>query len=86
MRLSRLTLLVAAAAVGALFVAGLAVSGALGGILLLGVAGVLLVLSRATWRRVSPGGRAYSSPSRRTHDAHAMMGGYLDREALRSSA
>jgi hypothetical protein len=54
---SRAATVAVAVAVGALFVAGLAVGGALGGILVLVVAAALVVLSSATWERLPAQGR-----------------------------
>jgi len=54
---SRLTTLLVAAAVGALFVAGLAVHGVIGGLLLALVAVVLVALSTATWQHLPQSGR-----------------------------
>lgn len=55
---SRPVTLLLAAAVGALFVAGLAVDGGAGALLLLVVLAALVGLSWATWQRVPPRGRA----------------------------
>jgi hypothetical protein len=54
---SRAATVAVAVAVGALVVAGLAVGGALGGILVLVVAAALVVLSSATWERLPAQGR-----------------------------
>jgi hypothetical protein len=53
----RLRNLLGAAVVGALFIAGLFIHGALGGILLLATAVILGVLSSATWHRIPSRGR-----------------------------
>jgi hypothetical protein len=55
---SRPVTLLLAAAVGALFVAGLAVDGSAGALLLVLVLAGLVALSAATWERVPPRGRA----------------------------
>ena len=57
MRSSRLTLFLAAAAVGALALAGLFISGPVGGILLAIVVAVLVFLSSATWPALHTRGR-----------------------------
>jgi hypothetical protein len=56
-RSSRLTLLIAALAVGALAVAGLFVHGQVGGILLGLVVAILVFLSSATWPALHRRGR-----------------------------
>ena len=55
---SRPVTLLLAAAIGALFVAGLAVDGAAGAVLLLLVLASLIALSAATWHNVPLRGRA----------------------------
>lgn len=55
---SRPVTLSLAAAVGALFVAGLAVRGRTGGVLLLVVAAALVILSVAAWPSIPQRGRA----------------------------
>lgn len=57
MRSSRLTLILVAAGVGALFLAGLFVHGPGGGVLLGVVVAVLVFLSSATWTVLTPRGR-----------------------------
>lgn len=53
----RLTNLLAATAIGAIFVAGLFIHGWVGGALLLVTAAILAVLTRLLWNRVRPQGR-----------------------------
>jgi hypothetical protein len=55
---SRPVTLLLAAAAGALFVAGLAVEGAPGALLLVLVLAALVILSTARWEAVPPRGRA----------------------------
>jgi hypothetical protein len=55
---SRPVTLLAAAAVGALFVGGLVVEGAVGALLLAAVLAAMIVLSATTWHRIPPRGRA----------------------------
>lgn len=57
MRQSRGVVLLIAIAVGATFVAGLAVHGAVGGVLLLIVAALLVVLSIGVWGNIRQRGR-----------------------------
>ena len=57
MRSSRLTLFLAAAAVGALALAGLFIHGPVGGILLAIVVAILIFLSSATWPALHTRGR-----------------------------
>jgi hypothetical protein len=53
----RLAIILAAVAVGAIFVAGLFVNGRPGGALLLVTAAILVTLTSATWSRTRPQGR-----------------------------
>lgn len=53
----RLAIVVGAAAVGAIFAAGLFIAGRPGGVLLLVTAAILGALSASTWSRVRPQGR-----------------------------
>jgi hypothetical protein len=55
----RLRNLLGAVVVGALFLAGLFIHGALGGVLLLATAIVLGVLTSAVWHRLDARGRAF---------------------------
>ena len=57
MRRSRGNLLLLAAAVGIVFLVGLAIHGAVGGVLLLLVAATLLLLTARAWRHVRRQGR-----------------------------
>jgi hypothetical protein len=57
-RTSRLTVILAAVAVGVVFLAGLFVHGPIGGILLLAVLAVLVALSSSTWATLPSRGRA----------------------------
>lgn len=57
MRRSRLAHLLVATVAGLAFLAGLFISGARGGLLLLAVAAVLVVLSTAAWSAIPPRGR-----------------------------
>lgn len=57
MRQSRGVVLLIAIAIGATFVAGLAIHGPVGGVLLLLVAALLVVLSLGVWGRIRQRGR-----------------------------
>lgn len=57
MRRSRLVTLLVAVAAGVVFLAGLLISGAVGAVLLLAVAAILVVLSAAAWPRIPSRGR-----------------------------
>jgi hypothetical protein len=56
---SRPVTLFVAAVVGALFLAGLAVHGFVGGVMLAVVAGGLVILSAAAWQHIPSRGRAF---------------------------
>ena len=57
MRQSRGVVLLIAVAIGATFVAGLAIHGPVGGVLLLLVSALLVVLSMGVWGRIRQRGR-----------------------------